>query len=228
MASRWDVREPRGAELPRERLLRSGVESLSDAELVAIVLRTGARGVSALSLARCLLAEHGGLSALVGVHPGEIDARGIGPAKRATLAASVEIGCRIAREEIDRGPILGRPAAVARYLRLRYRRPGQEVLGAVYLDARQRPIRDEEIYRGSLDRSTAEPRAILKRALLLDAKSLIVFHTHPSGDPTPSLEDLRFTRALRDAGRAVSIALADHLIVGDGGRWVSLRERGDW
>lgn len=215
-------------ERPRERLLRGGPGSLSDAELVAILLRTGRRGASALEVARRLLADCGGLSGLVGLTRPEVSTAGIGPAKAATLFAALEIGCRIARQEIESRPVLGRPAAVARYLHLRYRCPGQEVLGALYLDSRQRPIRDEEIFRGTLDRAAAEPRAILKQAILLDAKSFVLFHTHPSGDPSPSAEDVTFTRSMRAAGREVGIDLLDHLIVGDGGRWVSLRERGAW
>jgi len=215
-------------ERPRERLMRGGAESLSDAELVAILLRTGRRGVTAVELARDLLRERGGLAGMVGMESAEVTTSGIGPAKRATLCAALEIGCRLARSEVDTRPVLGQPAAVARYLHLRYRRAGQEVLGALYLDARQRPIRDAEIFRGTLDRAAAEPRAILKQAIVVDAKGFVLFHTHPSGDPSPSAQDLVFTDALRSAGNAVGIELLDHLIVGDGGRWVSLRERGKW
>ena len=224
----WTIREMPREERPRERLLGGGASSLSDAELLAILLRTGAPGLSALALARRLLEAHGGLVGLVGVSAAEIVQPGVGPAKAATLLAAIELARRAARAELRERPVLGRPAAVAEYLHLRYRCPGQEVLGALYLDTRHRAIRDLELFRGTLDRAAAEPRGVLKPGILLDAKSFVLFHTHPSGDPAPSVQDLEFTRAVAEAGRIVGIEMLDHLILGDGRRWTSLRERGAW
>jgi DNA repair protein RadC len=119
-------------------------------------------------------------------------------------------------------------AAVARYLTLRFGVPDQEIMGAIFLDARNRLIGESEFFRGTLQRAAVEPRALLKEALLRGASAFAVFHTHPSGDPSPSVEDLTFTRRLAEAAEAVGIRLADHLILGQGGRWVSLRERGGW
>jgi len=226
---RFTVREMPSEERPSDRLLTAGGEALSDAELVSILLKTGRAGVSSIELARELLEEVGGIHNLVGARDHELHRPGIGSAKAATLLASVELACRLSRETFEEHrPVLSRPAAVARYLHLRYRRNGQEILGAMYLDCRQRPIHSEVIYQGTLDRCAAEPRAILRTAILKNAKGFILFHTHPTGDPSPSAQDLTFTEALREAGTAVGVELHDHLILGAAGRWVSLRERGDW
>jgi DNA repair protein RadC len=123
---------------------------------------------------------------------------------------------------------LAHPAAAASYLALRYAGRDQEVLGALYLDTRHRLIAERELYRGTLNRAAVEPRLVLKEGLLAGAAALIVFHTHPSGDPTPSAEDLAFTRRLGEAGEVVGIRVVDHLILGGVGRWVSLAERGGW
>ena len=222
------IRELPSDERPRERLLGNGGGALSDAELVAVLLRSGRPGVSALDLARGLLRDRGGLEGLQGASADELMRAGLGPAKAAGLLAAVEIGGRLARAELPTGELLSRPAAVARYLQLRYTRGGQEVMGALYLDTRNRLLSERELFRGTLNRAAVEPRAILKHGLLRDAAGLVLFHTHPSGDPSPSAEDLAFTRRLAEAGGVVGIRLGDHLILGRGRRWVSLRQRGAW
>jgi DNA repair protein RadC len=222
------IREMAEDERPRERLLRSGGSALSDAELVAILLRTGRRGASAVEVARGLLEERGGLAALASSGYAAIRRSGLGPAKAATLLAALEVGRRLARGEVPERAPLTHPAAVARYLLLRFGVSDQEVMGTLLLDARNRLLAEREIYRGTLNRAAVEPRAILKEALLRGAGALILFHTHPSGDPSPSVEDLAFTRRLGQAAEAVGVRLADHLILGHGGRWLSLRERGGW
>jgi DNA repair protein RadC len=216
-------------ERPRERLLEHGAAALSDAELVAVLLRTGGPGRNALAMARDLLADHGGLLGLVGADPDDLMGDGLGPAKASTVLAAVELGRRFARRELPDRELHAQPAAVARYLGLRYGQRGQEVVGALYLDIRNRLIGEREIFRGTLNRSAAEPREILKEALILGAAGVVVFHTHPSGDPTPSFEDLAFTRRVAEAGEMVGVELLDHMILGGGGaEWVSLRERGAW
>lgn len=216
-----------GGEGPRERLLSCGSEGLSDHELVSIVLRTGSRGVTALQTARQLLIACGGLGGLVGAAPANLRRRGVGPAKSASLLAVVELARRLARENVPRRDPMSHPGAVAEYLRLRYSRRDQEVMGALYLDSRNLLVADCEIFCGTLNRAAVEPRAILKRALLQDAAGLILFHTHPSGDPTPSAEDVAFTRRMVEAGDLLGVRLVDHLVVGDCGRWVSLRRMGE-
>ena len=222
------IRELPEDERPRERLLAKGARSLGDAELVAVLLRTGRRGASAIEMARELLDAVGGLAGLANAQPASLARRGLGAAKSAGLVAAIEVGRRLARAEIvDREP-LARPAAVASYLALRFALREQEVLGALYLDVRNRLLAERELYRGTLSRAAVEPRRVLQEGLLLGAAGCIVFHNHPSGDPTPSAEDLAFTRRLAEAGEIVGIRLVDHLVLGGPGRWLSLRERGGW
>ncbi len=222
------VREMPVEERPRERLLRTGSDSLSDAELVAILLRTGSRGRSVVDIARELLQQCGGITGLLGSCPRALRRSGVGPAKAAALLAAVEVGRRLARAQLPEQEPLSNPAAVASYLSLRYQIRGQEVMGALYLDTRNRLIGDREFYRGTLNRAAVEPRAILKHGLLRDAAGFVLFHTHPSGDPAPSAEDLAFTRRVAEASEVVGIRLVDHLILGTGDRWVSLKQRGAW
>lgn len=220
------IRELPESERPRERLLKQGSDALSDAELVAVLLRTGRVGASAVQMAMELLQETGGLSGLVALTPQLLRRRGLGPAKAATLLASLEIASRVARDQLVERDPMARPAEVARYLALRYCERDQEVMGALFLDVRNRLLGEKELFRGTLDKAIVEPREILKESLLRGAAAVVVFHTHPSGDPTPSQEDLLFTQHLKEAGKIVGVRLADHLILGRSGRWVSLREKG--
>ena len=222
------IRELPERDRPRERLLREGGAALSDAELLAVLLRTGCAGASALDLARGLLAEAGGLAGLVTTEPAALCRRGLGPAKATAVLAATELARRLAHAELpDRLP-LGHPEAVARYLLLRYGERDQEVMGALFLDVRNRLLGEAELFRGTLSRAAVEPRAILKRALLASSAGVLLFHTHPSGDPSPSSEDLAFTRRMAEAGELVGVRLLDHLILGTSHRWVSLRRRGGW
>jgi DNA repair protein RadC len=222
------IRELPPDERPRERLLAQGARALGDAELVAVLLRTGRPGASALDMARETLAAVGGIAGMAAGGAPLLLRRGLGEAKAASLLAAIEIGRRLARGEAFEKAALGAPAAVASYLALRYGVRDQEVMGALYLDTRHRLIAERDLYRGTINRAAVEPRAILKEGLLHGACGLVVFHTHPSGDPSPSAEDLAFTRRLAEAGELVGIRLVDHLILGGVGRWTSLRERGAW
>lgn len=220
------IRELPEGERPRERLLKQGSDALSDAELVAVLLRTGMKGVSVMQMATELIQETGGLSGLVALTQQSLRRKGLGPAKAAALLAALEIASRIAREPLRERRLLTRPAEVAHYLALRYWSRDQEVMGTLFLDTRSHLLGEKEMFRGTLDRAIAEPREILKEALLRGAAGVIVFHTHPSGDPSPSPEDLTFTRRMRDAGELVGVRLLDHFILGSAGRWVSLKQRG--
>jgi DNA repair protein RadC len=215
-------------ERPRERLVAGGAGVLSDEELVAVLLRTGAPGISVVGMARQLMDQHGGLTGLLGATLATLRRRGLGEAKAASLIAAVEIGRRLAQGEVRNRKVLARPAEVARYLLLRYQQRDQEVMGALFLDARHRLIGEREIFRGTLHRAAVEPREILKDCLLRGASGVALFHTHPSGDPTPSAEDLLFTRRMAEAAEVIGVELVDHLVLGAPGRWVSLRERGAW
>ncbi|HVS10424.1 MAG TPA: DNA repair protein RadC [Planctomycetota bacterium] len=215
-------------ERPRERLLERGTRSVSDAELVAILIRSGSRRASAVELARGLIEGCGGLPGLARADASALRRSGLGAATSAAVLAAVEIGRRVARAELPLEDPLREPAVVARYLTLRYGRTDQEIMGALFLDSRHRLIAESELFRGTLARASVEPRPILKEGLLRGAAALLLFHTHPSGDPTPSAEDLAFTRRMAEAGEVVGIRLLDHLILGSASRFTSLRQRGAW
>lgn len=226
--ARWMMREMPQEERPRERLLEQGAAALSDAELVAVLLRTGRVGASVKEIALELVTEAGGLAGLVGATHQSLRRKGLGPAKAAGLLAALEIGRRLARRDLpDREP-LRRPAEVVRYLTLRYRERDQEIVGALFLDSRHHLLGEREIYRGTLDRAAAEPREILKECLLRGAAAVLLFHTHPSGDPSPSLEDHLFTERLESAAEVIGVRLVDHLILGFGGRWMSIKGKAAW
>lgn len=220
------IRELPEPERPRERLQAHGSAVLSDRELLALVLRSGTPYKGVVEVASEVIEECGGLVGLLDARPRDLVRNGLGVARASSLIAAAEIGRRLAKREVPERRPLARPAAVASYLALRYRVRDQEVMGALFLDVRHRLIADKEIFRGTLSRAAVEPREILKEALLLGACAVVLFHTHPSGDPSPSLEDIAFTRRMAEAGEVVGVALVDHLIVAGTGRWVSLKERG--
>lgn len=213
---------------PRERLLAGGARALSDAELLAVVLRGGRPGASAVDVAREVLFKVGGLPGLAGASLQRLRSNGVGRTRVAAVLAVAEIACRMAAAEVPERRPLSRPAEVARYLDLRYGHLGQEIMGALYCDARQRLIGERELFRGTLHRAAVEPREVLRTGLEIGAAALVLYHTHPSGDPAPSREDVLFTRRMSRAGEVVGMHLVDHLVVGCGGRWISLRERGGW
>lgn len=215
------------AERPRERLLSLGSAALADAELLAVLLRTGCRGASALELARSLLAESGGLAGLLHLSAQRFRRRGLGGAKAANLMAAVEVGRRLARLELPEREPLDAPDALVRHLALRYSAPGQEVMGVLFLDSSRRLFAERELFRGSLCRVAVDPRTVVKEAILRDATAIVIFHTHPSGDPAPSLEDRLFTRRLAQCCSLLEIALLDHFIIGSPQRWISMRDLGD-
>jgi DNA repair protein RadC len=211
-------------ERPRERLMRHGAATLSDAELIAILIGSGMRGKNAVEVAREIIDE--GLVGIARREVAEIAAvSGVGPAKAARIAAAVELGRRLSsfRGE-ERDPVRD-PEAIARHLIARYSHHVQERLGAVFLDAKNRIIREREVYVGTLNMTTVSTRDILRIALQENAAAVIVFHNHPSGDPAPSAEDLLFTKKMVEAGGLMGIDILDHLILG-ANRWVSLRQRG--
>ena len=222
------VREPPPEERPRQRLLRSGGEALSDAEVLSVVLASGGREVPALTRAREILDEAGGLNRLAGIRPSTFQRWRLGKTRAAAVLAALEISRRVVHAEVPARAPMSRPGAVARYLILRYAQRDQEVMGALYLDIRHRLIAVSELFRGTVNRAAVEPREVLKEGLVRGASGVVLFHTHPSGDPSPSLEDLSFTRRMAEAGDAVGIRLIDHLILGGTRDWVSLRERGSW
>ena len=213
-------------ERPRERLQVAGAHALSEAELVAILLGTGARGVSAVDLGRALIGALGGIGGLLQAdHPGWRRVRGIGPAKRAKLHAALELARRALGAELAHGAALSSPATVRDYLRLQLRGIGHEVFVVIYLDAKHNVIATEEMFRGTLDQTSVYPREIVKAALARNAAAVILAHNHPSGVAEPSAADQRLTRVVKDALRLVDILVLDHFIVA-GAATLSFAERG--
>ena len=153
---------------------------------------------------------------------------GLRDAQASALLASREIASRLALQSIPKQRPLDHPGSVARYLLLRYQQRDQEVMGALFLNVRHRILGDAEMFRGTLHRAEVEPREILKECLLRGAAGVVVFHTHPSGDPTPSDADLQFTRRMAYAAALVGVDLVDHLVLGAIGCWVSLKAHGGW
>ncbi len=214
------------AERPREKLLQRGPQALSDAELLAIFLRTGVRGQSAVDLARSLLQQFGGLRAILCANAGEFCAgRGLGHAKYAQLQACLEMARRHLGEQLQRESALTSPDATRRYLRARLRDLPHEVFACLFLDTRHRVIQYEELFRGTLDSASVHPREVVKRALFHNAAALILAHNHPSGVAEPSQADESITLRLKKALLLVDIRVLDHLVVGDG-QEISFAERG--
>jgi len=213
-------------ERPRERLLAQGPSSLSDAELVALFLGTGVRGKSALDLARELLARFGRVSRLLSAAPGEFDAvPGVGAAKYAQIAAVMELARRALGEEMKARDSLASPAAVRGYLRLRMQDLGHECFYCVFLDAQNRVIAADELFRGTLTQTSVYPREVVKHALRHNAAAVILAHNHPSGVAEPSLQDQALTRTLAEALGLVDVRVLDHFIVAPGA-CLSFAERG--
>ncbi|OBS08291.1 RadC family protein [Acidihalobacter prosperus] len=212
-------------ERPREKLLARGAGTLGDAELLAIFLRTGVAGKSAVDLARELLAEFGGLRPLLAA-PREVFCRGngLGEAKYAQLQAVLEMGRRHLWEELARGEAIESPESAGRYLAARLRDRPSEVFACVFLDGRHRVVAYEELFQGTIDGASVHPREVVRRALHHNAAALILAHNHPSGVAEPSAADEAITRRLRDALALVDVRVLDHLVVGDA--VVSLAQRG--
>lgn len=214
------------SERPRERLLEHGPASLSDAELLAILLRTGARGRSALDLSRHLISEYGGLRGLLEAGCDDLCRQpGLGPAKYAQIHAALELARRHLKARLQRGEALTSPDATRRFLAAELRHRPHELFCALLLDTRHRVISFEPMFSGTIDAAHVHPRVVVERALSRQAAAVIVAHNHPSGVAEPSQADLAITRRLRDALGLVDIRLLDHFIVGDG-EVVSLAERG--
>ncbi len=213
-------------ERPRERLLAQGPHALSDSELLAIFLRTGIRGKSAVDLARELLQSFGSLTALSNASEAAFcTVPGLGPAKFAQLQAVMEMARRALKEQSKQRDALSSPQAVRDYLRLQLGSREYEVFMAVFLDTQNRVIAMEELFRGSLKETSVYPREVVKRALALNAAALIFAHNHPSGVAEPSRADEVITQTLKQALAVVDVRVLDHFIVAAGGG-VSLAERG--
>ncbi len=219
--SSWPVEER-----PRERLLARGAQALSDAELLAIFLRTGCRGMTAVDLARQLLHEYGSLRALFRADLQRFcRSPGLGTAKYAQLQAVLEMGRRHLWETLRHDVALTSPDDSRDYLVSLLRDRPHEVFACLFLDNRHRVLAFEEMFRGTINGASVHPREVVKQALAINAAAVILVHNHPSGVAEPSQADQSLTRVLRDALALVEIRVLDHLIVGDG-EVVSFAQRG--
>ncbi|NWB96129.1 DNA repair protein RadC [Pseudomonas gingeri] len=220
------IRDWPATERPREKLLEQGAASLSDAELLAIFLRTGVSGKSAVDLARDLLSRFGSLRNLL-----ESDQKafarqlGLGPAKFAQLQAVLEMARRHLAERLRRDSVLESPRAVRDYLKAMLRHEPHEVFACLFLDSKHRVLAFEPLFHGSIDNASVYPRQVVKRALAHNAAALILCHNHPSGVAEPSQADHVLTKRLKTALEFVDVRVLDHFIVGEG-EPLSMMERG--
>ncbi len=213
-------------ERPREKLLKQGASSLTDAELLAIFLRTGVAGRTAVDLARDLLTEFQGLRPLLTADRQTFcHGKGLGNAKYAQLQAVLEMGRRYLGEDLSRGSPLTRPEQTRHYLSAQLRHHPHEVFACLFLDNRHRVIIFEELFRGTIDGASVHPREVVKRALHHNAAAVILAHNHPSGIAEPSDADRRITLRLQQALELVEIRVLDHFVIGDG-RPYSFAEQG--
>lgn len=211
---------------PRERLIRQGAAALSDAELLAVFLRVGVTGKSAVDLAREMLQYFGSLDALFGASLKEFSRiNGLGPAKYAQLQAVMELARRALGEQLEDGALLNSTQAVSQYLRLLFKNRAYESFVVLFVDVRNRLIAIEELFRGTLDKASVYPREVVKAALERNAAAVILAHNHPSGDPQPSQADLVLTGALKEALALVDVRVLDHFVVA-GTRTHSFAEHG--
>ncbi len=210
-------------ERPRERLFDRGAAALSDAELLALLVRTGGRGTSAVELGRRLLKDAGSLAALADKSPAELRRTFLGPSKAAAIAAAFELGRRTASQPDRAQPIITSSADVFRYFAPGRTGRTREIFEIAILDVKHRLIRRKVITVGTLNLALVHPRDVFRPALAEGAAGIVLIHNHPSGDPTPSEEDIRLTRQLGTAGEAIGIRVLDHVILGKG-RWFSFAD----
>ena len=203
---------------PRERLIRQGAQVLSDAELLAIFLRVGVKGKSAVDLGRDMIARFGSINGLFSAGLAEFSSmNGLGEAKYAQLQATLELARRSLKEKLQTGVFLNSPEAVKEYLHLFLHHKPYESFVVIFLDVKNRLIVARELFRGTLTQTSVYPREIVKEALAHNAASLILAHNHPSGSPEPSVADKCLTKVLKETLSLVDVRVLDHFVVAEGG-----------
>lgn len=211
---------------PREKLLALGPAALADAELIALLLRTGLPGTSVLQLAQQLLDAFGGLHGLLQASAADLKrVKGLGPAKRAEITAVMELARRSLAQRLAQRTVLSSPQQVKDFLRLQLAHESQEVFAVMFLDVQNQLLRFEEMFRGTLSQTSVYPREVVKRALALHASAVILAHNHPSGTAEPSRADEFLTQTLKQALQLIDVRVIDHLVVG-GDQAISFAERG--
>lgn len=225
-ANIYTIKDLQEDERPRERLAKLGPQSLTNAELMAILLRVGVVGESAVQVGQRLLQTFGGISGIHRASMHELSSqKGIKLAKASQIKAAIELGRRLVLESPEERPAIHTPAEAAELVQYEMSALEQEELRVLLLDTRNRVQHIETVYRGSINSSQVRVAEIFKTAIRRNATNLIVIHNHPSGDPTPSPDDIAITRAILQAGELLDVKLLDHIIVGSG-KFVSLKERG--
>lgn len=220
------IRDVPEEERPRERMVRSGASQLSNAELLAILLRTGTTFESVVSLAGRVLSKAGGLKGLADTSLSELTRiRGIGPAKAIQILAGIELGRRISRAVPKEKVAIRSPGDAADYVMEEMRYLTQEHFVCLFLNTKNRVIDKQRIFVGSLNASLVHPREVFREAIRRSSAGIICIHNHPSGDPTPSREDIDITHRLYEAGQIVGVELLDHIIIGEN-CFYSLKEKG--
>jgi DNA repair protein RadC len=213
-------------ERPRERLAKYGAEALSTAELLAIILRVGTREYSAIGLAEHMLSRFDGLRGIATASVEELSRiKGLGTAKAAQIKAMVELGKRLAASVLGSRPVIRSPQDAVELVMADIRDEPQENFKGLFLNTKNEVVKTCTITVGSLNASIITPRELFREAISCNSAAVIVAHNHPSGDPTPSREDIDISKRLHQAGQMIGIEVLDHLVIGDG-RWVSLKERG--
>lgn len=211
---------------PREKLLARGAAALTDAELLALLLRTGYKGTGVLAFAQQVLERCGGLAGLINADPDLLKSiKGLGKAKQAELLALMETARRALAQQLAAAPVFDSPQRVKDFLGLQLGERPQEVFAVLFLDVQHRLIRLEELFQGTLTQTSVYPREVARRALMLNAASVVLAHNHPSGVAEPSRADEFLTQSLKTALALIDVRVLDHLIVGRG-QVVSLAERG--
>lgn len=212
---------------PREKLLKFGEKSLSDAELLAIFLRVGVKGKSAVELAQDLLDYFGSLHSLLNANEAEFcQAKGLGQAKYVQLKAVLEISKRHFESGLRKGSAMKNPEDVAKYLVSQIGHQQRETFGVLLLDQQHQLIKFQPLFTGTINQTSVHPREIIKTTLDNDAAAVILTHNHPSGEPTPSQADILLTKMLIDALKLIDVDCLDHIIIGDHGRWTSFSQKG--
>jgi DNA repair protein RadC len=222
----FTLREIPNEERPRERMLQYGAHALSNAELLAILLRTGTYSESVVRLAQRILSECGDLRSLVDMSRDQLtQIKGIGNAKALQIQASIELGKRLARSTLNEAVIIRSPENVADLMREELRYLQKEHFVCLFLNTKNHVVAQETLSMGSLNASIVHPREVFRAAIKRSSASIICVHNHPSGDPTPSPEDIQLTHRLVEAGSIIGIEVLDHIIIGDH-KFVSLKEQG--
>jgi DNA repair protein RadC len=225
MAS-MSIKKLPSATRPREKLLALGPQALADVELLALLLRTGLPGQGVLDLAQALIDRFGGLAGLLGADAQQLaGVKGLGPAKRAELAAVFEVARRALGQQLAQQPVFDNPTAVKQFAELAIGGLGFEVFAVLFLDNQHRLLKHEEMFRGTLTQTSVYPREVVRRALELNSAAVIFAHNHPSGTAEPSRADEFLTQSLKSALQLVDVRVLDHLVVGRG-EVVSFAERG--